>query len=389
MGITYDTTGISIQTLSEILDEREVQLQSFLGDDFVISGDNAIANLQLADADREYAIQELLLYIAMQLDPDQAEGIWLDFICALNNIRRYSPEKTLIPLTLTGTPNISKTAGEITVINNDTDEYFVNTTAFTIGLGGTADVQFQATSFGDIAAYNSQSYSLKTASSGLSSVAWNNAGLYQIGRYAESDSELRARRTQTVDLTASSTLASITANVSEVDGVTYYNIYENDTMSTVDTIPAKAFEVVVLGGVDTDIAQAILQKKPAGIQAYGTTTNSVTDDDGNSFQIGFTRPSDSPIQFQISMKVSSTQSPEWEEAVANALVSKFQDIINVGSDIYAYSFYSVLNAYPEIVNITNFQIKKTTSGSWGTSVVISKREIGTLSASNISITQST
>ena len=65
-------------------------------------------------------------------------------------------------------------------------------------------------------------------------------------------------------------MASIKANVSEVDGVSYLEVYENDTVSTVDTIPAKAFEVVVQGGTDTDIAQAILEKKPAGIQAYGT-----------------------------------------------------------------------------------------------------------------------
>ena len=59
MSITYDTTGISIQTLTEILDERENNLQSFLGADFVISGDSAIGNLQAADSDREFDIQEL------------------------------------------------------------------------------------------------------------------------------------------------------------------------------------------------------------------------------------------------------------------------------------------------------------------------------------------
>ena len=85
MGIQFDSNGITIQNLSEILDERENTLRPTIGNDFVISGESTIANLQAVDADREVDIQELLLYVANQLDPDQAEGIWLDYICALNN----------------------------------------------------------------------------------------------------------------------------------------------------------------------------------------------------------------------------------------------------------------------------------------------------------------
>lgn len=390
MSITYDTTGISIQTLTEILDERENNLQSFLGADFIISGDSAIGNLQAADSDRELDIQELILYCFNQLDPDQAEGIVLDWICALNNITRYSAEKTTIPLTITGTPNVSKDIGEIIVIDNDTDEYFTNKTAFTVGIGGTVNVEFEATSFGDITASSSHSYSLKTASSGISSVAWNLSGSYLVGRYAETDTELRARRTYTIDLTATSTLASIRANVSDVNGVSYLNVYENDTNSTVDTIPAKAFEVVVLGGSNSDIAQAILEKKPAGIQAYGTTTEAITDENGNSFNIGFTRPTEIPVEFRITAKVSSTQSETWETNLKQTLLTKFEELYDVGSDIYVFDLYCVLNSIPEIINVTQFQVQKEIdSNSWSDSLIINKRELATLSISNIIITQNT
>ena len=390
MGITYDTTGITIQTLSEILDEREANLQTFLGTDFTISGDNAIANLQLADADREFDLQELLLYIAMQLDPDQAEGIWFDFICALNNIKRYSPEKTLIPLTITGTPNVSKNAGTIIVVDEDTDEYFTNVEAFTVGVGGTIATTFQATSFGDISASSGHTYSLKTASSGISSVAWDGTGTYSIGRYAETDIELRARREYTVELSASSTLASIRANVSEVDGVSYLNIYENDTISTVDTIPAKSFEVVVLGGDDVEIATAILEKKGAGIQAYGTDTETILDENGNSFVIGFTRPTETPIELRITATVSSLQPESWETDVKQKIVEKFEELYSVGSDIYTYNLYCVLNDIPEILNVSVFEVEKEVdSNNWATSLVIGKREVTTISTTNITITQNT
>lgn len=390
MSITYDATGISIQTLSEILDERETNLQTFLGNDFTISGDNAVANLQLADSDREFDIQELLLYIAMQLDPDQAEGIWLDFICYLNNIKRYAPEKTLIPLTITGTANISKNAGDITIVDEDTDEYFTNIDVFTIGSGGTINVQFQATSFGDISASSGHTYSLKTASSGISSVNWNSNGTYSLGRYAETDAELRIRRAYTTDLTATSTLASIRANVSEVTGVSYLNVYENSTMSTVDSIPAKSFEVVVQGGSDNDITTSILEKKPAGIQAYGTTTKTITDENNNSFTIGFTRPTEIPVELRITAKVTGLQSETWETSIKQAIVSKFEELYSVGSDIYVFDLYCILNSFNEIINITQFQIQKESdSNNWSDNLVIAAREVATISINNISITQNT
>lgn len=390
LSITYDTTGITIQTLPEILDEREANLQTFLGTDFTISGDNAIANLQLADADREFELQELLLYIAMQLDPDQAEGIWLDFICALNNIKRYAPTKTLIPITVTGTIGVSKNAGTIMVVDEDTDEYFTNVDAFTVGSGGTINVPFQATSFGDITANSGHTYSLKTASSGISSVAWDGTGTYSVGRYAETDIELRARREYTVELSASSTLASIRANVSEVDGVTYLNIYENDTMSTVDTIPAKSFEVVVQGGDDTEIATAILEKKGAGIQAYGTSTETILDENGNSFIIGFTRPTETAVELRITATVSNSQPESWEDSVKSAILEKFEDIYGVGDDVYTYKLYCVLNNIPEIINVSAFEVEKEVdSNNWATSLVIGKREVATISTANITITQTT
>lgn len=108
MAIQYDENGLIIQSLLEILGEREEVCKQIFDNDFKISGESAVANLQSADADREFSLQELLLYIASQLDPDQAEGIWLDYICALNNITRYNATKSTIPIKITGTIGTAK-----------------------------------------------------------------------------------------------------------------------------------------------------------------------------------------------------------------------------------------------------------------------------------------
>lgn len=106
----------------------------------------------------------------------------------------------------------------------------------------------------------SSNFSLKTPSVGINEITYNTEGRATIGRNTETDEELRLRRAEAVTYTASSILSSIRAAVSQLSGVIYINAYENDTMNTVDTLPPKSFEVVVQGGDDTEITQAILQK---------------------------------------------------------------------------------------------------------------------------------
>lgn len=389
MGIQFDSNGITIQNLSEILDERENTLRPTIGNDFVISGESAIANLQAVDADREVDIQELLLYVANQLDPDQAEGIWLDYICALNNISRYGATKSTIPLTITGTPGTTKNTGEITIVDETTDEYYINTSAFVIGSGGTVDITAQATSYGAITALSTSTFSLKTPSAGISSVAYNVSGTATVGRNAETDEELRARREDAISLTASSILSSIKASVSLVNGVTYINAYENDTMLTADTLPAKSFEIVVEGGDGDEIANAIFQRKPAGIQAYGTTTKSITDEDGNTYTIGFTRPTKVPIDLSITFVSDTVQTDEWKANLKSELLSAFNSLYSVGDSVYAYNLYYILNNHAEIKNVTSAKVKVHGSeDALADSVAIGKRELATLDVANITLTQS-
>lgn len=387
MTIQYDENGIIIQNLSEILEERETNDRTFLGDDFVISGESVVANIESADADREFAIQELLLYIAMQLDPDQAEGMWLDYICALNNITRIQATKTLIPITVIGTPGTSKDSGSITIVDESNDEYLTNQEAFILDENGVANVQFQATSFGPLIFLSTSNYSIKTPSIGITEVVYNIDGSQIVGRNTESDPELRERRKEAVAITATSILSSIKANVQQVNGVIQAQSYENDSLLTVDGIPAKSFEIVVRGGENADIAQAIYVKKPAGIKAYGTTTVDVTDEDGNVCNIGFTRPTEVPIDMKITIQASGAQTQTQLDEIKEALISKFSSTYNIGDDVYVYNLYCVLNSYPDIQNVTLFQVKKSEDDEWDSSVAIAKRELATLSAEDITITQ--
>lgn len=388
--IQYDQNGLIIQSLLDILSERENRCQAIFGDDFYISGESAVANLQSADADRELAIQEALLYFASQLDPDQAEGIWLDYICALNNITRYQPTKSTIPITVTGTPGTTKNANEVIIVDEATDEYYVNMSDFELDENGKVNVQFQATSWGDIVALSSNDFSLKTPTIGVTDVEYNTDGEATIGRNAETDEELRARRNETVSFTASSILSSIKATVIQIEGVKYITVYENDTMGEVDGIPAKAFEVVADGGDEDKIIAAILSKKPAGIQAFGTITKTISDDDGNAFEVGFTRPTKQPIDIQLRFVSDTAQTDEWKNDLKVEILKAFNSMYAVGDNVYVYNLYYILNNHPEIKNVTEFKVKlhSAAESAYSDTVTIGKKELATLADSNINISQS-
>ena len=88
MTIQYDSKGIITQNLIEIIEERENNLKPILGLDFKIDKTTPIGNMELADANNELAIQELIAWLfPAQMDATTAEGIFLDAICEKNRIK--------------------------------------------------------------------------------------------------------------------------------------------------------------------------------------------------------------------------------------------------------------------------------------------------------------
>jgi hypothetical protein len=68
-------------------------------------------------------------------------------------------------------------------------------------------------------------------------------------------------------------------------------------------LPPKSFESIVYGGVNENIAQAIFDKKPAGIESFGNISVLLDDDSGNEQAVGFSRASG--INIYVNMDVST------------------------------------------------------------------------------------
>ena len=233
-------------------------------------------------------------------------------------------------------------------------------------------------------------YELKTPSIGITSVVYNQTKAQVTGSYRETDTQLRARRYLLLQGKATSVKKSIESAVKVVQNVQYAKVYENDTRQTVDGIPEKAFETVVSGGDDNLIANAIFTKKPIGIQAYGTTTVDIQDEDGDSVTIGFTRPTAIQCDLEIEYQVANlNEDQSWIDDLKSDLIAYF-DGLDIGEDVYVYNMYCILQKYPKILNVTTFQAKKNTEDEtkWADKVVIAKRGVARLLTDNITLTPS-
>lgn len=388
--IQYDSEGIITQTLTEILDEREDSLKEVMGDDFVIDKTSPIGNMELADANNELAIQELIAWlIPNMIDANTATGYFLDCICEKNRIYRKQPEYTIITLTLVGTPKSEFLAGDITILESVGGVYYNLNEDCVIGDGGTVTATFKCEDFGDYQPVPSSTFSIETPVYGLDAVVMDYDNLHlSIGRFTESDEELRQRRKESVGQTSTNTLDSIKGNLYSLDNVQKVVYFENETESTdANGLPMKSFEFVIDGGDSDEIAKTIFNNKPAGTRAYGTTEITVQDSENVNHQIGFTRVTDVNLRMDIVISTTSTQSETFKSVLVDALKEQFDDIQGIGDNVRDYSYFAVLTPYSEISDIASIKFASLADPSIQVSqYTIQPKEIARITKEDIHIT---
>lgn len=112
------------------------------------------------------------------------------------------------------------------------------------------------------------------------------------GRMAETDIELRQSYIAKSALRSNTMINSIVAellnNVGNVESASGYENYNN----FVDErgLPPHSIEIIVEGGDNSEIAQAILRRKAGGIQTYGSVIVDVPGENGDSIPVRFNRP---------------------------------------------------------------------------------------------------
>ncbi|MFA6903327.1 MAG: hypothetical protein WC236_09615, partial [Gallionellaceae bacterium] len=227
----------------------------------------------------------------------------------------------------------------------------------------------------------------------------NNAADGVLGQDVESRSAFETRRQQSVAANSQGMLASVLGSVLNVAGVSDAYVTENNTSSPITitgvTLVANSIYVCVQGGVDLDVATAILKKKMPGCNYNGTTTVSVTDANPlynpnfPTYSVKFQRPTPLAIKFAVSIANSASVPADAGAQIQNAIISAFSGgdggpRARIGSTLFASRYYSTIAVLGSWAQIISVQIGTVTADQ--NQIVVPINEIPTIAASDIVVT---
>lgn len=283
MSDNFDENGLQVATSAELLELLVVAFQYIYGTDANLDQSSPDGQCLNIFAQGGTDIRELLMQIYNSFDPDNCSGRVLDSRCAINNIFRKGGTFTTVPIDVT----VDRT---VTLEGLDENYNDPNATGYTIqdGAGnqfilvstqtlqsGTTRILFRAKEIGAVQTTLNTITTPVTVVLGVVSV--NNPVDATEGVNEETDYQLKIRRRQSVSIGSSGYLNGLLATVLQLDGVTDAALYENFTGETdANGTPAHCMWLVVEGGSDDEIADAIYRKKSYGCNMRGDITYTIT-----------------------------------------------------------------------------------------------------------------
>ena len=283
MSDNFDDNGLQVATRPELLEELVQEYQAVYGEDINVDQSSPDGQALNIFAQGGTDIRELLMQIYNSFDPDNCSGSTLDARCAINNIFRKGGTFTTVPIDIT-------TDRTVTLEGLDENYNDPNATGYTIQdsagnqfvlistqtlQAGTNRVLFRAKELGAVQTTLNTITIPVTIVLGVVSV--NNPVDATEGKDEETDYQLKVRRRQSVSIGSSGYLNGLLATVLQLDGVTDAALYENYTNTTdANGTPPHCMWLVVEGGSDSEIADAIYRKKSYGCDMRGNIEYTIT-----------------------------------------------------------------------------------------------------------------
>lgn len=166
------------------------------------------------------------------------------------------------------------------------------------------------------------------------------------GGEEEIDAALRARYYQRVSGYSNSSLKGIIDKVSTVINVTKVSGDENNSDIIAEGLIPHSFIIYANGGTDLEVATAIMESKPAGIQMNGDITVPV-DVYGTLYDIKFSRFVDQYVYYYIEVAIDQTLAPVDFEDQLKQLIT---DYTSQNLSIIAYELSNHISQSMESVN---------------------------------------
>jgi Baseplate J-like protein len=339
-----------------------------------------------------------IAYIANQVNPSMASGIWQDAIGEIYFITRIPGAGTVVNATCIGAVG---TVIPVGAVAQDTSGYLYSATeTVTIPASGSAIVQFQNQTQGAIACNIGALNTIYTAIAGWNTITNTTAGT--LGNLVESRAAFEARRSASVAGNSVNSLSSIYASVASVPNVIDVFVVDNPSNSSVNygstsySLAPHSICVSVAGGTSSAIAQAIWNKKPPGTGYNGNTSATVYDTNYPSPQPSYTvtwlTPTSTAVYFAVSLKNNAQLPSNITQLVQNAIIESFSGedggtAAGIAQTITSGRYYANVNAISPSVEILSILIGFTNlAGATNTQLTFGIDQLPTISASQIGVT---
>ncbi len=388
MAIELTDTGLSTDTQAEIKTALETAQRLNISDRLDVSTTSPHGQHNAVVSRALRLIHEAAAAIYLGIDPDSARGDALDRLGAITGTTREAATATRTSVVVNVDPGTYAIGALVAQVTGRPDQTFSNIAAVVNSGGAAADVTvlFDADNTGPISCPE-DTLAISGALSGWNSIVSNTEGT--IGSDVETDAAFRQRRNNDVANPGSTSAAGIAADISQnVPDVDTVTVIENNTSAAVDSIPAYGIEAIVSGpdspstADNTAVAEQIFASMAAGTPTYGNTTINVTDSQGQTQAINFTRPA--PVDVEVTaLVVDVDDTYAGDTALRDEIIAQSQLALKPGLDVAGSQIAAWAHGVQGVLRVTSITLD---SGSSFGVVAISNREFGRLSSGDISIT---
>ena len=347
--------GYKRYTYDEILQKQILRAQELWGSDIDTSDKTPLGKyirLNVHDFAQIYEENEQIYYARF---PNTAEGQSLDRLMPFAMITRNPPTPARHIVTIYGEQDTVVPVGFLVDTDDDVTFYLVN--EVTIGEDGTVDGLFEAEVAGETG--NVAVGDIKNIVNpvlGIDSIV--HKSIDTIARDTETDIELRERFSSAIAGAGSGTANAIRGEIMRINGVYGCIIEANETEETDSKgRPPHTFQVFVLAdeSLNQAIGEAIFRKKPIGIQTYGETSVTVTDDGGFQHTIKFSKTSEKVVAIKVQVSVNALFESDGQEQIKNNLVNHINSLAN-GENVILSSLYTYIHAVEGVVETKSLLI---------------------------------
>ena len=297
-------SGIISTDLTEYVQQYQAAFPAALGQDTVTASESPQGQIAGILALLATELDELAVHIASGLNLHTISGRQVDDYGTLLGLPRREETRTTVTAIVTGEEGTILPLGVRARTDGNVDYELIEQVL--IDSTGEAEATFQAVLSGPFELAPGELNQILTTVSGWTAITNTQAGI--TGRTRESDVEYQGRYFDIVATHAAESAEAIRARVLQVPGVTACVVRENTGTAPVTiqgiTIPAGNFVVIVEGGLDGDIAQAIAETKPLTISPSGAESALYVHPQGFAVPIQFTRVDLVPLSITVNTAVA-------------------------------------------------------------------------------------